>query len=326
VEEGKALIMKRLILCYVISPLRDRRIWESCLPLIRVESEEISELKSVNLGEVRGELGNLVSFRKISRQSVAENSSLTDSEWKLKMEKERKVDVIEKIKSEVEENLESFKRKGFSEEVIKKYMNTISEKGRGWEGLVDILSEIMRNDEKMKEITSNLESKISDSLKSPMSKESYHRIFQVPYYLSMGSMKAGDQQNKSLKDPELIAEVNSFFPDFINKIITNRLSISEKMKTRYIVGIRNLTRAMRSIKRNREGKAFVLNLMKLVVNDANVVPGKFSEEDEEWQDALDWIGERIEDGEEVDDEDYDIVGDEDQSAQIVYRRMLERSH
>jgi hypothetical protein len=323
-EEGKSLIMKRLMLCYVISPLRDRRIWESALPIIRIENEEILSLKEINMGEVRSELGGTVSIRKISKQSIAENSSLTDLEWKIKMDKEMKRDTVEKIKSEVDLNIEKFKEKGFDQETIEKYLKVVDEKGKGWEGLVDMLSEILKNDNKMKEIVKGLEEKLSENLESPMEKEKYHRIFQVPYYLSMGSTKTTDQQSKSLKDPELIAELNSFFPDFMNKILTNRLCISQKMKSRYVTGIKNLTRSMKLIRRNREGKAFVLNLMKLVVNDANLVPGKRSDEDEEWQDALDWIGEKIEEGEDVDEDDFDIVGEEDQSAQIIYKRMLER--
>lgn len=126
-----------------------------------------------------------------------------------------------------------------------------------------------------------------------------------------------------LRDPELIAEIESIQPGLIWLILSGGLSIGGRIAKRWETQMKIYGKIMGDLKNNKKGKIFLLNFCRLILNDAT--PSK--DEDsciDIWNNLYDRIAGLMIDDEDDNSQDEDIFRDQS-SGKMKYNVSGERN-
>jgi hypothetical protein len=297
--ERKAFYRKKDFFATVFSYFENVEMWEDALHAKIIGSESLRSLSEIPIGIYYNENGLIVNNLKIVEMKAidAMNEMQKDYDEKKKAEKE----AMEKetiVIDEIENKKEFYKEKGYDIDFIEKYLTGVKEKSENWEYMFEFLNEMVKNEKVFQKLIGKIETKTSEIIKNVKDPKIYENIFQIPKMLGISRERFSDSKNFSLKEQNLIAEIESFFPGFTSKLLSDTLTITEKMRKRFERRFKLMKRISPTLKRNKEGKNFLMNFITLFVNDANTdEKNKSSEDDENWMDILDWLDKKFEEDE-----------------------------
>jgi hypothetical protein len=308
--EKKAFVGKNDLFAIVFSYFKNEGFWEEVLHADSISPEAMMSLKEIPVGVFYDETGFLEDNSKLMERTAMEAMDLLQQNYdEEKKMKESALEKNEVVLNEVKEKMDELLKKGYNEDFLKKYVTTVEEKAYGWEQIHDCLDEILKNEKVFDSLIGRVESKTEEIIKMNKDPKIYENIFQIPKMLSISREKMTSQKNFSLKEPRIIAEIDSIFPGFSSKIISDTLKISDKMRKRYERRCRNLRKTSSQLKKNKEGKSFILNFIMLVVNDSQTYSSNYEDEDEDvWLDVLDWIDSKFDEEDESGDDPEENIG------------------
>jgi hypothetical protein len=201
---------------------------------------------------------------------------------------------------------------GLNEAAKLKYITEIKENEieseRTWEDILSMVKEMKGED--ITELKKTLEMNINqiiESKKSPMEHEMMHQVASI---FGGGRKRTKTVRHAVFKEYKIIAEMESLCKGLIWKLISGLLYISNKD----LKSIKNLCKicsmALPQVNKNRSGKAFLLNLVRLIVNDAKLTD-PIDSDSEIWNDLKNGLTENIIEGEDYESSDDDSAFDED---------------
>lgn len=308
--ERKAFLNKGELFAIVFSYFKTESFWEEVLHAKSISFESIKSLRKIPIGIYYNELGILEDNSKLMERTTIEAMEILQKNYdeKKKIEEEAN-EKREIVLDEIKDKMEKLIEKGYDKDFLEKYVNAVEEKTYGWEQIHNCLEEIIKNEKIFGALIGRIESKTEELIKVNKDPKIYEYIFQIPKMLGISREKMMNQKNLSLKEPRIIAEIEAIFPGFSSKILSDTLKISEKMRKRFERRCRNLRKVSTHLRRNKEGKSFILNFIMLVANDAQTFEENTEDEDEDvWLDVLDWLDNKFDEEEENSEDPEENIG------------------
>jgi hypothetical protein len=116
-------------------------------------------------------------------------------------------------------------------------------------------------------------------IKKPLTAKEQEMIFQIPLIFGGGRRRETMQKNTILRDQQFVAELESFCPGIIWKIISGTFRISRRWAERMDEQLSLYETQIENTDENKEGKLLIYKLLCLLLNDSK--PTKDGEEDRE---------------------------------------------
>lgn len=221
---------------------------------------------------------------------------------------------------------ESLRSSGMDDHSVNKYMGLFKSETRKQESgdeakavlsIADYFDHYFSDhkDDKMNQV----KRMFSRLLDKELTKEQRELIFQVPLIFGGGrNRRSGGKNNKSLKNPYLISEMEAICPGLVWDLLSGGLGISATSRKRWENHLILLNMMSKGLKVNRKGKLFLLNLIKMILRDAKPTEEN-DQDDQRWSDMIHKTTEIFVEGEDSESENEDLYAEPDDITRYRYK-------
>lgn len=341
-------INPKFIFYVVISSTKHNKdFWENYLKAKVIDVEELNSIKTSGLFLIRNSVGAIENEYNLAlnidvEDTLAENL-VNIEEDKIEEEKAKRelggdAECENNELKVIDERIDALKKElydfGVGEEQQEKYLvklkegkerimhNEMKDKNYTWEDIFKQLENLLNQEKKKGKDSDFLKHKISDIMRKKKEPLQHEMISQVPLIFGGGRNRATTVNTALFKEQRIIAEFESLCPGLIWKIISGTLYIGDRTKNRWLKQLKLYKMVTPSLKRNKEGKAFLITLFRLILNDAKPTDDKNSDDDV-WMHLLDLSTKYLIDDEDESDEEANVYDQEITEGSIGYKPSKE---
>jgi hypothetical protein len=269
--------------------VKDYKFWEEMLNCVLIDPEYLQSKLESSIGVYRKQAGVISdpynnSLQELNRE-IAETMDLLEERKRTKEKINLDANVFGGKKKLLTKYEVRIKELGLNEGDYARFFRRVkSESDYTWEDFLNSIDKFSpENNEQMSEAFGK---KLDASIMKKKRPFEHELIHQVPIALGGGRRRRNANSRIHLKEPRLCAEMASFHVDLLSKIISGTLYMSSRTLKRWKTQFKIYTMLEPHFKKNKKGKSFLLNLMRLIVNDAKLTDEN-DEDKELWENLYD---------------------------------------
>nr|CAH2618896.1 RNA-dependent RNA polymerase [Aulacomnium heterostichum bunyavirus 3]CAI5383934.1 RNA-dependent RNA polymerase [Aulacomnium heterostichum bunyavirus 3] len=184
--------------------------------------------------------------------------------------------------------------------------------------LVDYFTKVFSKSKESEMVIEKLKGSFNKILRQELTQEQRELIFQVPLVFGGSKNRKRGSSNKTLKNPYFVSEMEAICPGLIWDLISGNLGISEYSRKRWDNQFKLWGMMTNNLKKNKKGKVFYLNLIKMILTDAKPTK-KNDKDDSRWSDLMHETTEILVEGEDSTSDDEEMFDDPSELSKLNYK-------
>lgn len=274
---GHCILNPESLYYVVIShDIDDISFWSRVLESDPLDLNEFDSIRTSTYFDYRNDKGNVINIDKLVAKDGVWDIITADMEVdeeeaeRERLLKEKDTPVEEKSTDEVAKVMED---EGLEPDQILKY-KSVAENPKDKKSWEDVFSAFAKMDDTKKEesLKGGIKEAIDEVIKKPKSAQQHEMIMQVPKVFGGGRERGIPVKNNLFRERKIIAEVESMCPGLIWKVLSGSLYISQLTYNMFKNQLLMYQTLVKGVTHHKKGKQFLINICKLILNDAKIVP------------------------------------------------------